>query len=121
MIVGNSDHDPAAGRICSPSPDSSICGEGFIWSVLVPDTLEMAVVARVLDALLGHSDGCRERGVDARVGCKLCWKRVPTSWASHFALSHPLFQAGKTEVLLAWSLQGKDAWCGKDQLKLWYS
>lgn len=74
MIVGNSHHDSATGCIGSTSPDCSICGESFVWSVLVPDTLKVAVVARVLDALLGHSDGCCERGVNARVGCKLCWK-----------------------------------------------
>lgn len=105
MIIGNCHHDSATGRICSARPYCSICGKSFIWSVLVPDTLKLAVVVGVLHALFGHPNGCCKRGIDARIGCKFWWERVPTSGTSLFALGHPLFQTCKTEVVLAWSLQ----------------
>ena len=108
VIIGNSHHDSATGRICSASPHCSICGESLIWSVLVPDMLKVAVVVRVLHALLGHPNGCRKRGVDAWIGCKFWWERVPTSGTGLFTLGHPLFQTCKTEVVLAWSLQATE-------------
>ena len=74
MIIGNSHHDSATGCICSASPDSSVRGESFIRSVLVPDTLKVAVVVRILHTLFGHPDGCRKCSVDARIGCKFWWE-----------------------------------------------
>jgi hypothetical protein len=66
-------------------------------------------------AQLGHADGRRERGVDARVGGPLCWEGVPAGRARLLALCGPLVEAAQAEVVLAGRLprdRRRRGWAG---------
>lgn len=66
------------------------------------------LVARwLLLALLGHADGQGERGVDARVGCKLGWEGRAAGGARLLArLVDQALEARQAEVVLAGGLRG---------------
>ena len=65
----------------------------------------------LLDALLGHTDGMGQQGIDAWVLTELCREGCPAGRAGALALVDHPFETAQAVVVLARPLQGRRS-CG---------